>query len=77
LAALEEGLPDGHDAALAGTPPPMPEPLARYWAAYHRAARATPNPLVYAQGAAQRHGLQARTDIAVLDAIRRLDETEA
>ena len=71
LEALQRSIPLRHDVGFGFEPRPMPAPLAEYSAALY-SRRAYQSPLAFAQETAQRQGLAPRTDVALLDAMRRL-----
>jgi hypothetical protein len=71
LEALQRTIPLQHDAGFGFEPRPMPEPLADYSATLHT-RRLHGSPLAFAQETAQRQGLAPRTDVALLEAMRRL-----
>ena len=71
LEALQRTIPLQHDAGFGFEPRPMPEPLADYSAALYT-RRLHGSPLAFAQETAQRQGLAPRTDVALLEAMRRL-----
>jgi hypothetical protein len=73
LAVLQRAIPRQHDVGLSFEPQPMPGPLAEYWASIH-ALNARQGPLAYAEQRARHEGLWPRSDIAVLDAMRKLPE---
>jgi hypothetical protein len=71
LEALRKMIPRQHDVGLAYEPKPMPEPLAQYWAGIY-AMKKHQSPLAFAQQSAQQQGLRPRFDVALVDAMRRL-----
>jgi hypothetical protein len=71
LEALQRAIPPEHGVGLAFEPKPMSGPLAEYWASVH-AGIVRQSPLAYAEQRAREQGLRPRSDIAVLDAMRKL-----
>jgi hypothetical protein len=69
LARLQDSVPLEHGSGLRTAPSPLPAALAAYVAGLH-APGAQPTPLEVAQQAAARQGLQTRTDVVLVDALR-------
>jgi len=71
LEQLRNSIPKVHEVGLSFEPPRMPPALADYWGALH-AASVSESPLAFAQRVAYGQGLRPRTDVAVQDALRKL-----
>lgn len=71
LGALQRAIPLRHDVGFGFEPQPMPAPLAEYSAALYT-RRLHANSLEFAQDTARQLGLAPRTDVALLDTVRRL-----
>jgi hypothetical protein len=76
LEALHQVVPARHDVGFGVEPQPTPRPLAEYWAA-HFAARSRQSPLDFALRSAERQRLRPRLDLAVLEAMRPLQDINA
>jgi hypothetical protein len=70
LDALRRALPAEHRVGLGFEPPPIPDELARYRTRIGSAGKAL-GPLAFAQKSANENGLNPRTDIELIDAMRR------
>ncbi len=70
LAGLRDVIPSEHVVGFAYEPPRLPEELARYRARIGSAGKAG-GPLAFAQKTAAENQLHARSDIELLDALRR------
>jgi hypothetical protein len=71
LDALQRAIPLRHEVGFGFEPRPMPQALAEYSAALHT-RRLHGSALAFAQETAQQQGLSPRTDVALLEAMRRL-----
>jgi len=71
LEALQRSIPSQHNVGFAFEPRPIPLPLAEYSAALYT-RRLHGSPLAFAEDTARQQGLAPRTDVALLEAMRKV-----
>lgn len=71
LERLATAVPGRHEPETGLDVPPLSPALKAYWAGYHAASHRREDPFAFARGVAASYGLMPRTDVELLDALRR------